>query len=75
MTDADWADDLTLLTNTPAQAEYLFHSLEQTAAGGIKLCVNTIKASYTYFKQKGAISTLSGERLSDLYDKIKPDFF
>ena len=34
MTDADKADDLTLLAYTPAQAESLLSSLEK-AAGGI----------------------------------------
>ena len=31
-TDADYADDITLLANTPAQAESLLHSLERVAA-------------------------------------------
>ena len=31
MTDADYADDLALLENTPAQAESLQHSLVQAA--------------------------------------------
>ena len=33
ITDADYADDIELLANTPAQAESLLHSLEQTAGG------------------------------------------
>ena len=33
MTDADYADDLVLLANTPAQAESLLNSQEQTAGG------------------------------------------
>ena len=33
ITDADYADDIALLANTPAQAETLLHSLERTAAG------------------------------------------
>ena len=38
MTNADYTDDLALLTNTPAQAESLLHSLEQAARGiGLKL--------------------------------------
>ena len=36
ITDADYADDIALLANTPAQAESLLHSLER-AAGGIGL--------------------------------------
>ena len=42
ITDADYTDDQALLTNTPAQAESLLHSLEQ-AAGGISLHMNTNK--------------------------------
>ena len=34
ITDADYARDIALLANTPAQAETLLHSLQQ-AAGGI----------------------------------------
>ena len=33
ITDADNADDIILLVNTPAQAESLLHSLEQAASG------------------------------------------
>ena len=36
ITDADYADDIALLPNIPAQAESLLHSLEQ-AAGDIGL--------------------------------------
>ena len=40
ITDADNADDIGLLANTPAQAESLLHSLERAAAN-IGLHVNT----------------------------------
>ena len=40
--DVDYADDIMLLANTPAQAESLLHSLER-AAGGIGLHVNADK--------------------------------
>ena len=33
MTDTDYTYDLTLLTNTPAQTEFLLHNLEQAAVG------------------------------------------
>ena len=33
ITDANYADDIAILTNTPDQAETLLHSLEQAAAG------------------------------------------
>ena len=46
MTDADYTDDLLLLTNRPAQGELLLHSLEQ-ATGVIGLNVN--KSEYMYF--------------------------
>ena len=42
ITDADYADDIALLANSPAQAETLLHSLEW-AAGGIGLHVNADK--------------------------------
>ena len=32
ITDADYADDLALLANTPTQPESLLHSLERVAA-------------------------------------------
>ena len=57
MRDTDYIDDLALLTNTPAQAESLLHSLEQSA-GGISFYVN---ANKTKFKQEASISTLSGK--------------
>ena len=62
ITDADCADDLVLHSNTPTQAESLLHNLEQ-AAGCIGLYVNADKTEYMCFKQKGAISTLSGNHL------------
>ena len=33
ITDADYADDIALLANAPAQAEILLHSPERAAAG------------------------------------------
>ena len=45
ITNADYADDIALLVNTPAQAETLLHSLEQAAAG-IGLHVNAHKMEY-----------------------------
>ena len=67
ITDADYADDIALLANTPTQAECLLHSLEQ-AAGGIDLHVNADKTEYMGFNQRGYISTLSGSSLK-LVDK------
>ena len=51
MTDTDFGDDLALLVNTPAQAESLLLSLEQTA-GDIGLSVNANKTENMYLRQK-----------------------
>ena len=40
--DADYADDLALLANTPAQTEFQLYRLER-AAGGVSLHVNADK--------------------------------
>ena len=45
ITNADYADDIALLANTPNQAETLLHSLER-AATGIGLHVNAHKTGY-----------------------------
>ena len=58
ITDMDYADDMVLLANTPAQAESLLNSLERTA-GGIGLHVNVDKTEYMCFNQRGDISTLN----------------
>ena len=42
ITDADYADDIALLGNTPAQTESLLHRREK-AAGGTDLQVNADK--------------------------------
>ena len=68
ITDADYADDIALLANTPNQAETLLHSLERDAAG-IELHVNAHKTEFMCFNQKGDISTLDGTSLK-LVDKF-----
>ena len=68
ITDADYADDIALLANAPAQAETLLHSLERAAAG-IGVHVNAHKTEYMCFKQTGDIFTLNGSSLK-LVDKI-----
>ena len=65
ITDADYADDIELLANTPNQAETLQHSLERAAAG----IVNSHKTELMCFNQKGDISTLDGTSLK-LVDKF-----
>ena len=68
ITDADYADDITILANTSNQAETLLHRLEQPAAG-IGLHVNAHKTEYMCFKQTGDISTQEGTSLK-LVDKF-----
>ena len=65
ITDADYADDLSLLANTPDQAETLLHSLERAAAGiGVH-----VKTEYMCYNQTGNITTLGGASLR-LVDKF-----
>ena len=45
-TEADYADDITLLVNTPTQAESLLHSLDKTT-GEIGLRMNADKTEYS----------------------------
>ena len=62
ITDADYADDLVLLANTPNQAETLLHSLERAAAG-VGLHVNALKTEYMCYNQTGNSATLDGASL------------
>ena len=62
ITDADYADDIAILANTPNQAETLMHSLERAAAG-LGLHVNAHKMEYMCYNQTGDISTLDGTPL------------
>ena len=68
ITDADYADDIALLANTPNQAETLLHSLER-AATGIGLHINAHKSEYICYNQTADISTLDGTSLK-LLDKF-----
>ena len=68
ITDADYADDIAILANAPAQAETLLHSLERAAAD-IGFHVNAHKTEYTCFNQTGEISTLDGSSRK-LVDKL-----
>ena len=63
ITGADYADEISLLANTPTQAESPLNSLEQSE-GGIGLHVNADKTEYMYF-----IKTLNGSSLK-LADKF-----
>ena len=64
ITDVNYANDITLLAHTPAQAK----TLEQAAAG-IGLYVNTDKMEYMCFNQRDDIFTLKGGPLK-LVDKF-----
>ena len=68
ITDADYADDIAILANAPAQAKTLVHSLERAAAG-IGLHLNAHKTEYMCFNQTGDISTQNGSSLK-LEDKF-----
>ena len=68
ITDADYADHIAILANTPNQAETLLHSLERAAAG-IGLHVNAHKTEYMGYNETGDISTLDGTPLK-LVDKF-----
>ena len=68
ITDADYADDIAILANTPNQAETLLRSLERAAAV-IELYVNAYKMEYMGYNQTGDISTLDGTPLK-LVDKF-----
>ena len=65
ITDADYADDIALLANAPAQVETQQHSLERAAAG-IGLHVNADKTEYMCFNQRGDISALNGSSLKQV---------
>ena len=68
ITDADYADDIVILANTPNHAETLQYSFERAAAD-IGFHINTHKTEYKYFNQTGDISTLDGTTLK-LVDKF-----
>ena len=65
ITNADYADDIELQVNSPAQAESLLYSLEQ-AAGDIGHHVNADKKEYICFNQRGDINTLRGSPLKQV---------
>ena len=69
ITDMDYADDIALLANTPAQAETLLHSSLEREAAGIGLHVKAHKTEYMCFNQTGDISTLNSSSLK-LVDKF-----
>ena len=68
ITDADFADQIALLANTPSLVETLLHCLERAAAG-IGLHVNAQRTEYICVNQRGDISKLNGSSLK-LVDKF-----
>ena len=68
ITDADYADDIAILANTPNEPETLLQSLERAAAG-IGLDVNAHKTEYMCYNPTGDISTLDRTSLK-LVDKF-----
>ena len=58
VSDADYADDLALLANSPAQAKSLEHSLKQAAIGA-GLYLNSDKTKFMYFNQDCAIFSIN----------------
>ena len=68
ITNGNYADDIVLLANAPAQAKTLLHSLGQATAG-ISLHINAHKMGYMCFNKTGDISTLNGSTLK-LVDKF-----
>ena len=68
ITDADNADDMARLANTPNQAETLLHSLER-ARTDVGLHVNAHKTEYMCYNQAADISTLEGTSV-ELVDKF-----
>ena len=68
ITDADYADDIPILANTPKQAETLLRSFERATAG-IGLHVNAHKTEYMCYNPTSDISTQDGTPLK-LVDKF-----
>ena len=67
ITDIDYADDIVLLTNTLAQAEFGLHSVEK-AAGGIRPHVDAEETKYICFNQNQR-GNISGTRANKNYFK------
>ena len=67
MIDVDYPDDLALLGNTPAQVEFLLHSLDHVAER-IGFYENANKTESICLKQERVVSTLSGKPLK-LFDQ------
>ena len=69
ITDADYADDLALMSDTIAEAETLLHKLE-IAAGDVGLYVNASKTEFMCYNQDGSMNTLAGKSLKQVDTSI-----
>ena len=69
ITDADNADDIGPLANTPTPAESLLHRLEQ-AAGSIGLHVHGDKTDYMCFNQRDNRHLHTKWRLSETHGQV-----
>ena len=65
ITDADYADDLALISDSIDGASAFLHSLEYAAAN-IGLHVNATKTEFICYNQQGEINTVSGEPLKSV---------
>ena len=69
ITDADYTDDLALLSDNSYNAQKLLHILEKSAAF-IGLHVNATKIKYMCYNQVGAIETLNETLLKKVDDFV-----
>ena len=65
ITDIDYADDLTLTSNTLKEASDLLHSLE-TAAKQVGLHINAKKTEFMCYNQEGNIQSLDGKEIKQV---------
>ena len=63
--DADYADDIALMSNTVSQAEKLLHHVEN-AAKEIGLYINAEKTEHVSYNQAGSITSLCGELIKSV---------
>ena len=69
ITDADYADDLALLSDNSYNTQKLLHILEKSAAF-IGLHINATKTEYMCYNQNGAIETLNKTLLKKVVDFV-----
>ena len=67
MTDIDYADDLTLTSDTIEDTTQLLHHLE-TSAKEIGLFINAKKTEFISFNQKGQMKSLNGKEIKAVED-------